>query len=119
MPSTRPYAIVKHQTKRTSSSAPTLSAPFKQSNAHHQKTIIQTTLYETEKQDKSILFVWIPSHYSLQGNNKADQAARDAIQAGQETQESLLLNDAISTIKRSIHTDWETQWENIRVSRKF
>ncbi|KAJ3619251.1 hypothetical protein MTP99_004950 [Tenebrio molitor] len=60
----------------------------------------------------SILFVWIPSHCNLQGNDKADQAARGAIQAGQETQESLLLTDAISIIKKSIHTDWETQWKN-------
>jgi ribonuclease HI len=79
---------------------------------NHLLHLIQKTLYETEKQDKSILFVWIPSHCNLQGNDKADQAARDAIQAGQETQESLLLTDAISIIKRSIHADWETQWKN-------
>jgi ribonuclease HI len=68
---------------------------------NHLLHLIQKTLYETEKQDKSILFVWIPSHCNLQGNDKADQAARDAIQAGQETQESLLLTDAISIIKRN------------------
>jgi hypothetical protein len=62
--STRPYAIVKHQTKRPSSSAPTPSVPFKQSDAHHQKTISYTSSKKpsTKRKNKTSQFSSCGSH---------------------------------------------------------
>ncbi|XP_050066012.1 uncharacterized protein LOC126555090 [Aphis gossypii] len=65
------------------------------------------------KSSKDIQFVWIPGHCNIKGNEKADEAARNAIMSPNS---ELIPFSSLVDIKRNINKYciewWNTKWHN-------
>ena len=66
---------------------------------------------EINELDKIILFCWIPSHCGIPGNERADRAAKDAL--NQDITPMLIpFVDKIPFIKLAIRQSWQQDWDN-------
>lgn len=64
------------------------------------------------EQGKTVIFMWIPSHCGITGNEEADAAAREATST--ESVENIQLHyDVISHIKASCKNTWQSYWSTL------
>ena len=68
-------------------------------------------IHELQVLEKTITFIWAPSHYVISGNEKADQASRLATTDTQIRDLSVLHRDVINNIKHSIQMQCEEIWK--------
>ena len=54
---------------------------------------------------------WIPSHIRVRGNERADSAAKSALDLSPEVI-SIPYTDLKPTISKFLHTKWQQQWDN-------
>ena len=63
-----------------------------------------------EKQGKDLYFCWVPSHCGIPGNEKADQAAKSAIN-NPIYHIDIPYTDKIPLIRNFLQTKWQTEWD--------
>ena len=63
----------------------------------------------TLSKNNNIIFTWIPSHIGIQGNEKADKAAKKALQIDM-CKSKIPYTDLKPTIKKFISDKWQKSW---------
>ena len=61
---------------------------------------------------KDIVFVWVPSHVGIRGNDLADRAANEA-RAGPVTSKYCVFNDFKPLINMYMQGEWQVQWDTL------
>jgi len=74
--------------------------------------ILQKCHMLTVTHDKIVQFCWIPRHVGISGNEKADLAAKDAIQLPINTNIKLPYTDIKQDINQYYTKSWQTIWNN-------
>ena len=59
---------------------------------------------------KEIILCWIPSHIGVRGNERADSAAKSALDLSPEVI-SIPYTDLKPTISKFLHTKWHQRWD--------
>ena len=70
---------------------------------------IQKKTHKLIKQGKTISFCWIPAHVGIPGNEKADQAAKEAISCSQAS-DKIPIKDYHPSLKKAIWKRWQNLW---------
>jgi len=75
---------------------------------------IHNAHYNTQLSGKNISYSWIPSHCNIDGNERADKAAKQA-HTNSDIPYSYLFSysDIKNVIERDIRQQWETQWNQM------
>ena len=68
------------------------------------------TLFKLSTLGKRIVFVWIPSHTGIQGNEKADKLAKEALDLD-VTEINIPCTDLKSKITTYIRNKWQASWD--------
>ena len=74
--------------------------------------LIKEELSLVQENNKSVTFIWVPSHIGIRGNEQADRSARDAI----SNPNSILVTTSLHTdlkhyMKKLIQNQWQSEWE--------
>ena len=65
---------------------------------------------EETSTNKDLVFCWIPSHVGIRGNDRADQAAKEALKL-EPSHVKIPYTDLKPTIKKYITDKWQEQWK--------
>ena len=72
--------------------------------------ILMEYLHSIHPTDKEVVFFWIPSHLGIQGNERADKAAKEAL--SKDVTECLVsYTDARQYISEHVKKQWQTEWD--------
>lgn len=71
---------------------------------------IVNSLSNFERLNKEVVFVWVPSHAGIYGNDQADTAAKEAITQDEHTDFTVSHNDLRKTLHRKIRDLWNAEW---------
>ena len=72
--------------------------------------ILMEYLHSIHFIDKEVVFCWIPSHMGIQGNERADKAAKEAL--SKDVTECLVsYTDARQYISEHVKKLWQTEWD--------
>lgn len=74
-------------------------------------------LYDLSQKDTSVSFHWIPSHEGIYSNERADQAAKDAICSGRDSDLLLSYSDFKATWREELFSSLH-QWAQQRSTQK-
>ena len=74
--------------------------------------LILNNLTKLERQGKEIIFLWVPGHIGVSGNEKADSLAKQALQLPRPTTNLVPYTDIKPKIKESLKTQWQSLWNN-------
>ena len=117
------HAFIIHTDSQAAIKATT--KPDKQSG----QTILCNAIDKLEKltieKDMTTEIIWIPGHMDIEGNDKADNAAKDAalskgINPSIPTiQQQPLKTSRSNCIKQATKTDWNTFWRNNKADSKI
>lgn len=81
---------------------------------HPLLTKIQETLYKIYTKSKKVVFIWIPSHVGIIGNEKADESAKLAATTETIPKEKIIVHqDTKTKINEEIKTKWQAEWTTI------
>ena len=72
--------------------------------------LIQEIADKAEQSPKQFILCWVPSHVGVPGNERADQAAREALSLESITPHRLVRSDVKASIKRKIKENWKIAW---------
>lgn len=75
------------------------------------KDKVQLLNKEIEAKGSSAIFMWIPSHIGIPGNEKADQEAKNALQLNISEPE-LLFEEIKKIVKNAIWNQAQNEWHN-------
>lgn len=73
---------------------------------------IHKILKDINDQHRSVVFLWIPSHIGILGNEIVDNLAKMSIQKP-ITNMKFVISDLKSKLKAEIFRSWETEWQTI------
>lgn len=71
---------------------------------------VQTQIHDLTTQGKHVVFMWIPSHVGIHGNEQADAAAREATIHGNPQSLKLSAADLKPTIHKKVTEAWQIRW---------
>ena len=61
--------------------------------------------------EKVVVFCWIPSHIGIKGNEKADKAAKEALNYYRFTRDKMHYSDLKPNISQHVRNTWQVQWD--------
>lgn len=79
---------------------------------------IQMTLYRIQMMGMTVVFVWVPAHVGVRGNEMADRAAKEAAKSSCSKVE-VNISKTESIIKKRLKERWQKEWEEDRKGRWF
>ncbi|KAJ8962363.1 hypothetical protein NQ318_018347 [Aromia moschata] len=71
---------------------------------------IQETCHALASQNISVSILWVPSHVGIIGNERADQAAKEALNSDLTVKEVQLYKDLKNTLKQITTNKWQNLW---------
>src|SRR5438552_14887278 len=78
---------------------------------------------KSQQPNINISLIWIPGHMDIPGNEKVDQAAKEAAQSrgslGAEFQHHNLKSARNDVIRQAAKKEWETEWQNTPGSKQL
>lgn len=70
------------------------------------------------RQGKNVIFMWVPAHLGIQGNEKADKVAKEAIKKEDvEVNIKLSKSEGKGIVWRSVNQQWQQSWDNATKGR--
>jgi len=73
---------------------------------------VHQMIFRITQQKLIIQFTWVPAHTGIEGNEKADELAKEALKAEQVEKQVPLSKSEIKTIiKDGIHKLWQDKWD--------
>ena len=84
-------------------------------NYNHQSPMIvkvQNLINECTHMHKQITFCWIPSHVGIEGNERADAAAKEAAEDAVQQVGPLPHTDYYPIYKTALKQRWQREWQN-------
>ena len=76
----------------------------------NRNALIQEIIDKTEQSSKQFILCWVPSHVGVTGNERADQAAREALSLENITPHRLVRSDVRAAMKRKVKEQWKIAW---------
>ncbi|XP_074026912.1 uncharacterized protein [Leptinotarsa decemlineata] len=74
---------------------------------------IKEAIYAISRENKNIIFLWVPSHVGIRGNELADKAAREALRDQNiNFEEELEYGDQKAYFKKLLKDSWNSRWQN-------
>ena len=67
----------------------------------------------------SIDFCWVPGHVGIRGNEKADEAAKEAVRIGSVLNTNVPLDDFRRKVRAFISNRWHDHWSNLSSNTKL
>ena len=78
---------------------------------------------KSQQPNINISLIWIPRHMDIPGNEKVDQAAKEAAQSrgslGTKFQHHNLKSSRNDVIRQAAKKEWETEWQNTPGSKQL
>ena len=62
---------------------------------------------------------WIPAHCAIEGNEKADQEAKEGLDSETKLNKGLRKKEIYSIIKKHEIKEWQKKWDGSTKGRKF
>jgi len=75
-------------------------------------TSIFKELWLIEEQGKEVVFCWVPGHCGIDGNEQADQAAKEALEQ-EVTPITIPFTDKIPYVKSHLSNAWQMVWDRM------
>ena len=83
-----------------------------QFNSVHPLVIeIQKWIYLITNRGKAINFCWVPAHVGVEGNERADMIAKEAVASSARNNISLPVKDLYPVIRSVVRNIWDFSWE--------
>ena len=80
---------------------------------------IQELLHKINTDEKKIVFMWVPGHVGIRGNEAADRAAKEAFDK-KPTADLMPFSDLKLLTAKYVYQIWQKEWdESVLVSNKF
>ena len=80
---------------------------------------IQEFLHKINADQKEIVFMWVPGHVGIRGNEAADRAAKEAFDK-KPTADLMPFSDLKLLTAKYVYQIWQKEWdESVLVSNKF
>ena len=80
---------------------------------------IQELLHKINTDQKEIVFLWIPGHAGIRGNEAADRAAKEALD-NKPTADLMPFSDLKPLTAKYVYQIWQKEWdENVLLPNKF
>ena len=73
---------------------------------------IKQKIHYLSLKNKTISFLWTPSHVGIEGNDMADELAKESLNSTEISQIKIPYTDLIPIVKTHIKSKWETIWSN-------
>ena len=70
----------------------------------------------SRREEREIVFVWVPGHVDIRGNSAADSDAKDALE-GDILDEVLPFPDVKSRLNNYVFELWQREWDDYRENR--
>ena len=81
--------------------------------------ILQELLHKIDADQKEIVFMWVPGHVGIRGNEAADRAAKEALDQ-KPTADLMPFSDLKPLTAKYVYQIWQKEWdETVLVSKKF
>ncbi|XP_055610929.1 uncharacterized protein LOC129757670 isoform X2 [Uranotaenia lowii] len=78
---------------------------------------IRDSLSALSKRRFIITFVWVPSHCSIEGNEKADSLAKVGAMEGDTYQREIAFNEFYFLVRRNSLVNWQRKWDEDELGR--
>ncbi len=73
---------------------------------------INQLIFKSNQQSISVIFIWVPAHKGVEGNEKADRLAKEAVTSEMvELDIKLSRSEIKSIIKDKINRMWQERWD--------
>ena len=80
---------------------------------------IQELLHKINTDQKEIVFMWVPGHVGLRGNEATDTAAKKALDK-KPTADLMLCSDLKPLTAKYVYQVWQKEWdETVLIHKKF
>lgn len=81
---------------------------------------IQQTLYRIQMMGLTVVFLWVPAHIGIKGNERADKKAKEGSKnCNIDIKVGFSKSEVKSLIKLRLRERWQKQWEEERKGRWF
>ena len=102
-----------------SDSLSALQVPGKLKTDHPLLTQIQELLHKIDADQKEVVFMWVPGHVGIRGNEAADRAAKETLDK-KPTADLMPFSDLKPLTAKCVYPVWQKEWgETVLVSNKF